>query len=239
MTIASGNAASFLPFPVIAPDTFEAIAAAFEAQEPAAFLPPGADATVVAGYQAQKRHQAKQMRSHGSAFYNLFLRGSYQEGAMVLLHTASRGTISVDPRDPVFREPLVDYRALSNPTDIDVVIEFVKFSRRYFLETSLKAYGPVERRPGQNLTTTVELAAAAKANVSPTCFHPVGTAAMMPRELGGVVNEKLQVYGVSGLSVVDASIIPVLPGAYTQQTVFAVAEKVRAVNIRGYSPSPT
>jgi choline dehydrogenase len=48
---------------------------------------------------------------------------------------------------------------------------------------------------------------------------------MMPRELGGVVGQDLLVYGVTGLSVVDASVMPMLPAAYTQQTVYAVAEK--------------
>jgi choline dehydrogenase-like flavoprotein len=60
----------------------------------------------------------------------------------------------------------------------------------------------------------------------PSSFHPIGTAAMMPQKLGGVVDENLLVYGVKGLSIVDASIMPDLPGSYTQQTVYAVAEKV-------------
>jgi choline dehydrogenase-like flavoprotein len=47
---------------------------------------------------------------------------------------------------------------------------------------------------------------------------------MMPRELGGVVDSELKVYGVEGLWVVDASIIPILPAAHTQATVYAVAE---------------
>jgi len=66
----------------------------------------------------------------------------------------------------------------------------------------------------------------------PSTFHPVGTAAMMPRELGGVVDEGLLVYGVKGLSVVDASVQPDLPRAYTQQTVYAVAEKVSSCRLR-------
>jgi choline dehydrogenase-like flavoprotein len=54
----------------------------------------------------------------------------------------------------------------------------------------------------------------------------VGTAAILPRQLAGVVSEKLLVYGVKGLSVVDASVMPDLPWAYTQQTAYAIAEKV-------------
>lgn len=40
------------------------------------------------------------------------------------------------------------------------------------------------------------------------CLHPLGTAAMMARELGGVVNSRLRVYGTSNVRVCDASVVP-------------------------------
>jgi choline dehydrogenase-like flavoprotein len=49
---------------------------------------------------------------------------------------------------------------------------------------------------------------------------------MLPRELGGVVDEELRVYGVRGLRVVDASVMSTLVGGNTCQTVYAIAEKV-------------
>ncbi|KAF9876332.1 glucose oxidase [Colletotrichum karsti] len=225
LTIASGNAACFLPLSVIAPETFEQIASRYESQDPAAYLPEGTDSTVIAGYAAQQKALAEAMRSRGAAFYNLFLRGAQTESSFVNLHPLSRGTVEIDPADPFFKEPVVDYRALSNPADIDVQVEFIRFTRRYFLETSLAEYEPVERAPGANITSFEGLSQAIRGLVSPTTFHPIGTAAMLPRELGGVVDQQLLVYGVKGLSVVDASVQPDLPGAYTQQTVYAIAEK--------------
>ncbi|GJC96582.1 glucose oxidase [Colletotrichum higginsianum] len=208
-----------------APDTFEQITAAYESQDPAAYLPAGTDATVIAGYAVQQKAHAAALRSKGAAFYNLFLRGAPTESNFVLLHPMSRGTIEIDTSNPFFKDPVVDYRALSNPTDIDIQVEFIRFTRKYFLKTSLVQFAPEETVPGANVTSFEGLSAAVRAQVSPTTFHPVGTAAMLPRELGGVVDEKLLVYGVKRLSVVDASIQPDLPGAYTQQTVYAVAEK--------------
>ncbi|KAH6645708.1 GMC oxidoreductase-domain-containing protein [Truncatella angustata] len=59
-----------------------------------------------------------------------------------------------------------------------------------------------------------------------TGFHPCGTAAMLPRENGGVVDVDLKVYGVRNLRVIDSSIIPLIPSAHLQSVVYALAEKV-------------
>jgi hypothetical protein len=181
----------------------------------------------VAGYRAQQAALAKAMRGTDAAFYNYFLRGTNEEGAIVFLHPTSRGTVLLNTTNPVFGEPLVDYRALSNPADAEILVEFVHFTRRLMRESRFRTWGPVELSPGANLTTSEQLVGAIRRSMNPSTFHPVGTAAMMPRRLGGVVDENLLVYGVNGLSIADASVIPDLPGAYTQQTVYAIGEKVR------------
>lgn len=60
-----------------------------------------------------------------------------------------------------------------------------------------------------------------------TDWHPVGTCAMGGRDgaKAGVVDERLRVYGVRGLRVVDASIMPMQISAHLQATVYAIAEK--------------
>lgn len=53
-----------------------------------------------------------------------------------------------------------------------------------------------------SLEAAIEMArACAESN-----YHPSGTCAMMPEELGGVVNERLVVHGTRNLRVVDASV---------------------------------
>lgn len=56
-------------------------------------------------------------------------------------------------------------------------------------------------------------------------FHPVATAAMMPREKGGVVDASLKVYGTSNVRVVDASVLPFQVCGHLTSTLYAVAEK--------------
>ena len=56
-------------------------------------------------------------------------------------------------------------------------------------------------------------------------FHPVGTAAMMPKDKGGVVNDRLTVYGTSNVRVVDASVLPFQVCGHLVSTLYAVAER--------------
>lgn len=84
-------------------------------------------------------------------------------------------------------------------------------------------------KPGANLTSNEALEEYIPSE-SRTFYHPSGTCKMGPRGLGGVVDDQLRVYGVQGLRVVDASVIPKLPAAHLMATVFAIAEKVRSLS---------
>jgi choline dehydrogenase len=59
---------------------------------------------------------------------------------------------------------------------------------------------------------------------SSTYFHPVGTCAV--GETGqAVVDSELRVHGVDGMRVVDASVMPALPGNNTMATVYGIADR--------------
>lgn len=58
-------------------------------------------------------------------------------------------------------------------------------------------------------------------------WHPVGTCGMGGHTgiKGGVVDERLRVYGVKGLRVADASIMPLHICSHPQATIYAIGEK--------------
>ncbi|PPR03907.1 hypothetical protein CVT24_008099 [Panaeolus cyanescens] len=62
-----------------------------------------------------------------------------------------------------------------------------------------------------------------------TSLHPCGTCAMKPRADGGVVDERLNVYGVEGLKVSDCSIFPGNVSANTYNTAIVIGEKAALI----------
>lgn len=216
------NLGAWVGLPTIS-ESWEKIAAAYEAQDPKAFLPPNSDPTVVAGYAAFQKLHAKFLRSRNVNVLWQPLSGS-PGGIVMSMHIVSHGTINLDPADPEGK-PLVDYRALSNPIDMDIMVENINFMRRFMASPDYAAYKPTETSPGVNVTGDA-LKSWIRSVLVPTNFHPIATASKMPLELGGVVDENLFVHGAKNLRVVDGSIMPLLPGANTQHTVYMLAEKV-------------
>lgn len=108
---------------------------------------------------------------------------------------------------------------------LDIMVENVRFMRRFMGSPDLAAYGPRELSPGAAVEGEA-LREWIRQVIIPTNFHPVATAAKMPKEMGGVVDEELFVHGAENLRIVDGSVMPLLPGANTQQTVYMLAEKV-------------
>lgn len=76
-----------------------------------------------------------------------------------------------------------------------------------------------EFEPGAAVQTDAQVEKFVRDNVF-TFFHPLGTCAMLPKKDGGVVDPQLRVYGVKGLRVVDASVIPMIVSAHIQTGTF-------------------
>ncbi|ETS73259.1 hypothetical protein PFICI_14864 [Pestalotiopsis fici W106-1] len=226
LTKAQANYISFPALSAIADDSDTLVANLLEQTE-GAYLPDiyASYPELVAGYEAQKRLLAAQLANGSVSAVEIPVGGN---GGMLnaLQKPLSRGTIHLNASD-VYGEPVVSYNFLSNPFDRAILFRSLEYTRRLQNTSAVASLEPVEVWPGAN-TTTEDAALQAMIDVGwlrPSFAHPSCTCPMLPRELGGVVNSDLQVYGVQRLSIIDASILPVLPAAHLQATMFAVAEK--------------
>ncbi|KAJ8095351.1 hypothetical protein PM082_023121 [Marasmius tenuissimus] len=149
---------------------------------------------------------------------------SYFSVACCLQYPLSRGTVHIASTDPL-EKPLVDPQFLSSKTDLDVMVAGFKFIQG-LTQTKTFAEGVVgEVSPAtKDDEGDIKLREYIKNNLG-VVFHPVGTAAMLPKELGGVVDKDLKVYGVDRLRVADASIFPIEFSTHPMATVYAMAEK--------------
>jgi choline dehydrogenase-like flavoprotein len=76
----------------------------------------------------------------------------------------------------------------------------------------------------EGVTTDDDIRAVLRERVD-TVYHPVGTCKMGVNDPLAVVDPKLKVYGVEGLRVVDASVMPTLIGGNTNAPTIMVGEK--------------
>ncbi|PMD30968.1 GMC oxidoreductase [Hyaloscypha variabilis F] len=222
LTVGYGNSVVFLPLPTIDPD-YASLLAQLTAQDSLQYLPPGYDATIEKGYLAQKDLLLASYASNSSAILEVFFNGD-PTTTTVLQKPLSRGVVTLNIKSP-YSDPIIDPRVFTNPIDLDFMVAILRFVRKWFQTPSQAPLTPVEIIPGYNVTSDANLITAILTYSTPTIGHAHGTCAMMPLELGGVVAADLTVWGVKGLSVVDASIMPLAPAMHLDATVYVIAEK--------------
>jgi len=134
----------------------------------------------------------------------------------------SRGSIKISSGDP-FAPPEIRANYLTHSHDQEVIVAGLKSGRRIAAAPAFERYLDREERPGKQVSTERELLEYARASAS-SIYHPVGTCKMGTGK-EAVVDNKLQVHGIKGLRVVDASIMPTLPSGNTNAATVMIAEK--------------
>lgn len=123
-------------------------------------------------------------------------------------------------------EPVIDYGTFSNPIDIQFSLDMLRFWRDFHAGAAMQEiFAAVEVTPGADMVSDEDLTEWLRENMVSGDAHLVGTAALGPRELGGVLRPDLTVHGTVGLSVADNSIMPLVPGTHTSSTAYAIGEK--------------
>ena len=97
-------------------------------------------------------------------------------------------------------------------------------------QKALAAFSPEEYLPGSAVGDDDAALAKAAGDIGTTIFHPVGTARMgLASDPFAVVDERLRVHGLSGLRVVDASIMPTITSGNTNTPTSMIAMKGAAM----------
>ncbi len=135
-------------------------------------------------------------------------------GAAFAMKPHSRGSVRLNGPDP--KTPLhIDHGFLRDERDVEVLTEAFERLRELAESEPVRPYRDAELRPGGGTGAEEHVRATARG-----FFHPVGTCA-----IGRVLDERCRVLGFENLYVVDASAIPEIPGANTNLTTIALAER--------------
>ena len=225
-SLGRGNAFAFLSFQRFS-SKYRAIASSLAQQSPTQYLPVRYSniPVLLAGFNKQRDILINRFLGDDAAVGEIPIQ-PWGHVTVALQKPLSRGTIILNTTDPQ-APPIVQWNALMNPVDGQILSELVRWNRMHWARKELSVYDPVELLPGAQYQSDQDIVhQSAKAGIlDPTYAHPSGGCSMMPEALGGCVSDQLLVYGVKKLSVVDASIIPLIPATHLQATMYAIAEK--------------
>ncbi len=138
------------------------------------------------------------------------------------LRPTSRGRVRLKSADPL-AAPAMHANYLATQDDRRCALAGVRLARRIASTNAMRAYVRAEYRPGPGVTDDDGLLAFCR-EWGATIFHPVGTCKMGDDPMA-VVDARLRVRGVTGLRVVDASIMPTICSGNTAAPVVMIAEK--------------
>ena len=151
-----------------------------------------------------------------------------------LVDVASRGRIRLRSADPRHR-PVIDPGYLSDDKDTRALAAGLKMTREFVTAKPMAAICSGELAPGAHVRSDAELLQYVRGSVA-TLYHPVGTCGMGgDSRWNSVVDPELRVRGVTGLRVVDASVMPVVPRGNTNAPTIAIAERAADL-IAGRAP---
>ena len=230
-TKAQANSAGFLSLKMLTKNAADLILG-LEKQDAAAFLPPVyTDKQLMAGFLAQKKILVDQYKKGSVAAVEIPFTGA---GGLpnALQKPLSRGTVYLNASNPR-GEPTVTHYAFQNPFDKDQLFAAVSWTRQLMSSDALADLHPIETAPGSRFQTRDTVFEALRtgrtpfgsSTLAPTFAHPSCSCPMMPKNKGGCVGSDLLVYGTKKLSIIDGSILPIIPAAHLQASLYAVGKK--------------
>ncbi|WP_077035740.1 GMC family oxidoreductase [Pelomonas sp. KK5] len=148
------------------------------------------------------------------------------------LNPTSRGSVMIRSAD-ASQSPAIAPNYLSTDEDRLVAANSLRLTRRIAGQAAMAKYRPEEFKPGVQFQTDEELARLA-GDIATTIFHPVGTCKMgRADDPMAVVDSHLRVRGISGLRVIDASVMPTITSGNTNSPTLMIAERAAQWILKG------
>jgi choline dehydrogenase len=145
----------------------------------------------------------------------------------------SRGSVEITSDDPLV-QPRIAPNYFAEDHDRKVIVAGLRMLREIYRQPAFRELWAEEILPGAAAGSDADLFEFARSKGG-TVFHPVGTC-RMGEDGDAVVDSQLRVKGVSGLRVIDASVMPTLVSANTNAAAIMIAEKGADLIL---SPTPT
>lgn len=142
----------------------------------------------------------------------------------------SRGDLRLTDADPN-TPPAVNPNYLADPDDLRIAVEGFRWIRKLLSMPAFAEHIKVEKMPGADVETDEQIIRYIRKSAG-TDYHPVGTCKMGHDDLA-VVDDQLRVHGLSGLRVIDASIMPNIISGNTQAASYMIGEKGAAMILAG------
>lgn len=230
-TYARGNALAFISLPDMTSEV-DAVVNNLSKQSAASYLPSiyQNSPKLLKGFIAQRAIIADLFKRKDAAAAEFPVPSDGAYGLVGVEKPLSRGIIHLNATNPT-GPPVIQFNAFMNPVDKQILGIGTRFFRSVWNRPELAGLVHGETVPGANHTTDDEIFSAllAQSFVAPTLSHPSASCPMMPEEKGGCVDSKLRVYGTQRLSIIDASIVPIIPACHLQATMYGVGEKAADV----------
>ena len=144
---------------------------------------------------------------------------NYATLAPALVAPRSRGNLTIASADTSIA-PLINPNYLTEQSDMDIMVASFKRTRQFWTTPAMQSFviGD-EYYPGKGVTTDEEIENHIRKNFG-TIWHASSTCAMGSiNDTNAVVDTKARVIGVTGLRVVDASALPLLPPGHPMSTI--------------------
>lgn len=153
------------------------------------------------------------------------------------LRPESRGSVGLRSADP-FDDPAIFGNYLATENDRRSLRDGIRIVRDVIRQSALDDVRGPELNPGAAIETDDQLDDWITRSAE-TIYHPVGTCRMgAAGDPLAVVDETLNVMGLAGLRVVDASVMPTLIGGNTNAPTMMIAEKAADMILGRQAPAP-